>query len=160
LLRRSAEGDEVAFAAVYDATATRAYGLALRVLRDPQQAEEATHAAYVHLWKYAARFDPDRGSASAWIVMTVHREVVTRARSSGTTGRAEPRATVRSPAMATVSADDRDAIELSYFGGHTTAEVAHMSGVSESVVSTRIRSGLVELNRGTRRPRPMTREQS
>src|SRR6476660_7514346 len=58
LLNRSSRGDESAFAEWYDATAARAFGLAVRVLRDRAQAEEVTQEAYLECWRHAARFDP------------------------------------------------------------------------------------------------------
>ncbi len=68
LLRASARGDQAAFAQLYDATASRVHGLALRVVRDPAQAEEVTQEAYLEIWRTAARFDPSRGSALSWLL--------------------------------------------------------------------------------------------
>src|SRR4051794_35856903 len=76
LLRRSGRGDEAAFAQLYDATAKRAFGLALRVVRDPSQSEEVTQEAFLEIWRTASRFDPDRGSAVSWILTLVHRKAV------------------------------------------------------------------------------------
>ena len=55
LLQRSSRGDEAAFAAVYDATSSRAYGLALRVVRNPAQAEEVVQEAYLDAWRSSSR---------------------------------------------------------------------------------------------------------
>ena len=63
LLRRASRGDEGAFAEWYDATSARAFGLAVRVLRDRAQAEEVTQESYLECWRHAARFDPAKGSA-------------------------------------------------------------------------------------------------
>ncbi|MEO7421203.1 MAG: sigma factor, partial [Ornithinibacter sp.] len=60
-LRRSGRGDEAAFAQLYDATSARAYGMAVRVIRDPSQAEEVTQEAFLEIWKTASRFDADKG---------------------------------------------------------------------------------------------------
>ena len=64
LLQRSARGDRAAFAALYDATAARVHGLALRVVRDPAQAEEVTQEAFLEIWRTASRYDVSRGSAA------------------------------------------------------------------------------------------------
>ena len=64
LFRRSARGDENAFAAVYDATAARVHGLVLRVIRDPAQAEEVTQEAFLETWRTASRFDGSAGMPS------------------------------------------------------------------------------------------------
>ena len=83
LFRRSARGDESAFAAVYDATAARVHGLVLRVIRDPAQAEEVTQETFLEAWRIASRFDPDRGSALAWLLTLAHRRAVERLRTIG-----------------------------------------------------------------------------
>ncbi len=82
LLRASARGDQAAFAQLYDATASRVHGLALRVVRDPAQAEEVTQEAYLEIWRTAARFDPSRGSALSWLLTLTHRKAVDRVRSA------------------------------------------------------------------------------
>ena len=61
LLRLSSRGDQGAFAALYDATSRRAYGLALRVVRDPAQAEEVTQEAYLEVWRTAVAVRPGPG---------------------------------------------------------------------------------------------------
>ena len=61
-----------AFAEVYDATASGAFGLALRVVRDRSHAEDVVQEAYLHIWRKGATFDPQRGTAMGWIFMVVH----------------------------------------------------------------------------------------
>ncbi len=61
LLRRSGRGDEAAFALLYDATAARVFGLAVRVVRDPAQAEEVTQESFLEIWRTAGRFDRRAG---------------------------------------------------------------------------------------------------
>ena len=80
LLKLSGRGDEAAFAKLYDATAARAYGLAVRVVRDPSQAEEVAQEAFLEIWRTASRFDDSRGSAVSWILTLVHRKAVDRVR--------------------------------------------------------------------------------
>ncbi len=82
LLKQAARGDQEAFARLYDATAARAYGLALRVVRDPAQAEEVTQEAFLEIWRMSTRFDPAKGSAPAWMLTIVHRKAVDRVRSA------------------------------------------------------------------------------
>ena len=87
LLKRSSRGDESAFAEWYDATSARAFGLAVRVLRDRAQAEEVTQESYLDCWRHASRFDSAKGSAIGWLLTIVHRKSVDRVRSAEASGR-------------------------------------------------------------------------
>src|SRR5690349_13458743 len=82
LLKRSSRGDTEAFAQLYDATSPRLYGLALRVVRDPAQAEEVTQDALLDVWRSSGRYDPAKGSAIGWMLTIVHRKAVDRVRSA------------------------------------------------------------------------------
>jgi RNA polymerase sigma-70 factor (ECF subfamily) len=82
LLRRSARGDEDAFAALYDATSRRLFGLVLRIVRDHAMSEEVTQEVYLDVWRHCARFDPGRGSALSWLMTIAHRTAVDRVRAS------------------------------------------------------------------------------
>ena len=73
LLRRSARGDQFAFAQLYDTTASRLFGLVLRVVGDPRVAEEVTCEVYLDVWRRSGRFDPRQGSASCWLITTAYR---------------------------------------------------------------------------------------
>lgn len=67
LLAASAQGDRDAFARLYEATSAKLHGIALRILRRSDLAEEAVQDAYVRIWRRAADFDPARASAIAWM---------------------------------------------------------------------------------------------
>lgn len=167
LLRRSALGDEAAFAEFYDATSARAYGLALRVVRNPAHAEEVTQEAFLDAWRSSARYDVGRGSAAGWLLTIVHRKAVDRVRSvEAATARDETwnretaptdhdqtseaahasleAARVRN-AVATLTDVQRRAVELTYFGGYTHTEVAALLDVPLGTAKTRIRDGLIRL---------------
>ncbi|RYB94282.1 sigma-70 family RNA polymerase sigma factor [Nocardioides oleivorans] len=167
LLSKAALGDETAFAAFYDATSARAYGLALRVVRNPAHAEEVTQEAYLDAWRSSTRYDADRGSAAGWLLTIVHRKAVDRVRSvEAATARDEgwnrdttpvdhdqtsesahaslDAARVRS-AVATLTDVQRRAVELAYFGGYTHTEVATLLDVPLGTAKTRIRDGLIRL---------------
>lgn len=167
LLRRSARGDEAAFAELYDATAPRLHGLALRVVRDPAQAEEVTQEAYLEVWRHASRFDPERGSALSWMLTIVHRRAVDRVRAAETATRRETTYEERSrpvshdataeaahaslearrvrTALAGLTPIQREAVELAYLGGYTHTEVASMLELPVGTAKTRIRDGLIRL---------------
>ena len=61
-----ARGDASAFDAVYDQVAASVFGIVRRVVRDPAQSEEVTQEVLLEVWRNAAKFDPGRGSATAW----------------------------------------------------------------------------------------------
>ena len=79
-MARIARGDEAAFAELYDRLGTLAYSLAVRILRNPALAEEATQEAFVAVWRGAARFDARRGSARAWVLLQVRARAIDRVR--------------------------------------------------------------------------------
>jgi RNA polymerase sigma-70 factor (ECF subfamily) len=167
LLRRASRGDEGAFAEWYDATSARAFGLAVRVLRDPAQAEEVTQESYLECWRHAARFDSAKGSAISWLLTIVHRKAVDRVRSSESAGRrdvaygqrersvphdetaeaaaASIEATRVRAALADLTAKQREAVELAFLGGYTHTEVASMLDLPIGTAKTRIRDGLIRL---------------
>ena len=167
LLQRSSRGDEAAFAQVYDATSSRAYGLALRVVRNPAQAEEVVQEAYLDAWRSSSRYEPSRGSALGWLLTIVHRKAVDRVRSAEAashrdatyhreTQQVEHDQTAESAhasleaqrvrgAVATLTAVQREAVELAFFGGYTHTEVATMLDVPVGTAKTRIRDGLIRL---------------
>ena len=167
LLRQSARGDQQAFAELYDATSRRAYGLALRVVRDPAQAEEVTQEAFLEVWRTASRFDPDRGSPLSWILTLTHRRAVDRVRSAESATRRDLTyhqqnqqvahdATAEAAqasfearrvrgALETLTSVQREALQLAYFGGYTHTEVASMLDLPVGTAKTRIRDGLIRL---------------
>ena len=167
LLRRSARGDQQAFAELYDAVAARVHGLVLRVVRDPAQADEVTQEVFLEIWRTASRFDPDRGSPIAWLLTIAHRKGVDRVRSAEAATRRDTSYHDRTrsvdhdvtaeaataalearrvrQAMTTLTEVQREALELAYFGGYTHTEVASMLDLPLGTAKTRIRDGLIRL---------------
>lgn len=166
LLRRSARGDEQAFAEVYDATSSQVYGLVLRVVRDPAQAAEVAQECYLQVWQNAARFDSARGSVIGWILTMAHRRAVDRVRSAQSAGERDQRFALREPreeidtgdvvvermeaervrrALGELTTVQRQAIELAYLGGYTHTEVAGLLDIPLGTAKTRLRDGLIRL---------------
>jgi len=167
LLRRAGRADEGAFARLYDATKTRVFGLALRVVRDPAQAEEVTQEAFLEIWRNAGRYDPDRGSPLAWMLTITHRKAVDRVRSAEASTRRDTtyhhgnqpidhdttaeavQASLEARrvrgALKTLTDVQQEAIGLAYFGGYTHTEVATMLDLPVGTAKTRIRDGLIRL---------------
>jgi RNA polymerase sigma-70 factor (ECF subfamily) len=167
LLKLASRGDEQAFAQLYDATSTRVFGLAVRIVRDPAQAEEVAQESFLDIWRTASRFDPDKGSALAWMLTIVHRKSVDRVRSAEASTRRDTTYELRNQtidhdstadaahasmearrvrnAMASLTEAQREALELAYFGGYTHTEVASMLDLPLGTAKTRIRDGLIRL---------------
>lgn len=166
LLVATARGDERAFGELYDQVAGRVYGLALRVVRDPAQAEEVAQEALVEAWRSAARYDPARGTAATWILTLTHRRAVDRVRSAQARTDREHRAGAGEP----VAYDDvtdqvavrlehqqvrrclgrltelqRESVRLAYYGGRTYREVARLLDAPVPTVKARIRDALIRL---------------
>lgn len=165
-LEHAGRGDESAFAAFYDATCGLVYGVVLRVIKDPAMAEEVTQEVFLELWKQAPRFDSTRGSAKSWTATIAHRRAVDRVRSEQARRTREDRDAQKQPiaydsvveevsdridkadvvdALDMLTATQREAVTLAYYGGHTYREVAVLLDVPEGTVKTRIRDGLIKL---------------
>jgi RNA polymerase sigma-70 factor (ECF subfamily) len=163
----SGRGDEAAFARLYDATATRVFGLALRVVRDRAQAEEVAQEAFLEIWRTSGRFDPDRGSPIAWLLTITHRKAVDRVRAAESSSRREStyhdqnqaveHDSTAEAAQASLEARrvrgalthltevQREAVGLAFLGGYTHTEVATMLDLPVGTAKTRIRDGLIRL---------------
>jgi RNA polymerase sigma factor (sigma-70 family) len=159
-----ARADDGALAELYDRFGHVAYGLAVRVVRDPALAEDAVQEAFLAVWRSAARFIPERAKARTWILTVVHRRAVDIVR------REEPRRTEPLEAPAQPSANltedeawlrlqrtrvqealrrlpdqQREALELAYFGGFTQAELADRLGEPLGTIKSRMFTGLARL---------------
>jgi RNA polymerase sigma-70 factor (ECF subfamily) len=166
LIASVANGDQAAFASLYDALSPTIFGVVRRVLRDGSQAEEVTQEVFVEIWKQATRFDAERGSVRPWAVTIAHRRAVDRVRSEQShrdrqvsvaaasveasaspeddAVEAEDRQRARA-AMATLPSAQREALELAFYDGLTHVQISEHLGVALGTVKTRIRDGLIRL---------------
>lgn len=167
LLARVATGDRAAFAELYDATASRLYGLARRLLIDAAQAEEVTQEVYLEIWQTAARYEPSRGSAVGWMLTLAHRRSVDRIRSAQASRDRDLRIGIRDQAreydqvaeavevrieservavaLQKLTELQRQAVTLAYFKGLSHTEVASLLHIPVGTVKTRLRDGLIRL---------------
>jgi RNA polymerase sigma-70 factor, ECF subfamily len=151
---------------LYDHLSPMVFGIVRRVVRDPSMSEEVTQEVFVELWRIAGRHDAARGSVTSWAATIAHRRAIDRVRSEQSTRDRndrdgakrviepdEPATLVESSldaarvrrALGRLTAAQREAIELAYFGGHTYREVAVLLGVAEGTIKTRIRDGMIRL---------------
>jgi RNA polymerase sigma-70 factor (ECF subfamily) len=159
-----ARSDETALAELYDRFGRIAYGIALRVVRDPSLAEDAVQEAFLSVWRSAGRYVAERAKASTWILTLVHRRAVDLVRREEPR-RAEPLDSV--PQAAGDATDDaawlrlqrervqvalrqlpdqqREAIELAYYGGFTQSELADRLGQPLGTIKSRMFAGLARL---------------
>ncbi|HEX5906768.1 MAG TPA: sigma-70 family RNA polymerase sigma factor, partial [Propionibacteriaceae bacterium] len=148
LVAHSASGHDDAFAELYDLTAARIHGVVLRVLRSADHAVEVTQEVFVDVWRQAARYSPEKGSVLAWMTTVAHRRAVDRVRSVSSEVARDDRyaATTADRAvddvwmgveqrldaemvrkgMASLTAIQREAITLAYFGGYSQSQVAQL----------------------------------
>jgi len=163
-----ARRDQAALAALYDQSNQLVYSVALRVLRDPEDAAEVVVDVYRQIWDSAARYDERRGSAPAWLIILARSRAMDRRRSQTTRLRTEFQVdefpTVVSPApspenlaassqvsrsvrqaMADVPVEQRQAIEMAFFAGLSHGEIASRLGEPLGTVKTRIRLGVMKL---------------
>ncbi len=167
LVALSARGHEDAFTELYDLTAARIYGVALRVLRSAEHAAEVTQEVFVEVWRQAGRYSPEKGSVMAWMTTMAHRRAVDRVRSVSSEAARDERyaaATADRPVddvwagveqrldaervrkgMESLTAIQREAITLAYFGGYSQSQVSQLLNLPLGTVKTRIRDGLIGL---------------
>ncbi|WP_248958633.1 ECF RNA polymerase sigma factor SigK [Sphaerisporangium perillae] len=167
LLRQVARGDRAAFEQVYDMVAAAVYGVALRVLRDPAQAEEIAQEVLIEVWRGAARFEASRGSGMSWVMTIAHHRAVDRVRSAQASIDREDRVArlearrpyddVAESVETTLEQErlrrclngltelQRESVTYAYYGGYTYREVAELLKVPLATVKTRMRDGLIRM---------------
>ncbi|EXI66084.1 MAG: Sigma-K factor [Candidatus Accumulibacter adjunctus] len=157
--------DEQALAELYDALAGRVYGLALRIVRQVQTAEEVTEDTFWQVWRQAPRFDPLRGSVAAW-VLTIARsraldavrrgeptEVLDEERLAAIAGDGDPQDLLLAvqrqhrlhAALGTLDAVPRQLLALAFFRGLSHEEIASQMSMPLGTVKSHIRRALLRL---------------
>ena len=168
LIARVAEGDQSALTTLYDATSRLVFGLILRVVVDRSTAEEVLLDVYTQVWRQASTYDIKRGAPLAWLMTIARTRSIDRLRSgkhehqnresldaigeitSSTASpeadsvTAERRQLVRA-ALDTLSAEQREVIELAYYAGLSHSEIALKLGQPLGTVKTRTRLGMMKL---------------
>jgi RNA polymerase sigma-70 factor (ECF subfamily) len=159
-----ARSDEQALSELYRRFSRLAYGLAFRILRDDALAQDAVQEAFLGVWRAAGRFTAERAKPSTWLLTLVHRRAVDLVRReerrrteqlqpdsepSGTEGPDElellsERQSIRE-ALRKLPPEQREAIELAYYGGYTQSELAERLGQPLGTIKSRMFTGLARL---------------
>lgn len=168
LLARIAVGDQSALAELYDASSPKVFGLAMKILGDHAAAEETTLDVYTQVWRRISTYDAERGTPGRWLMTLAKHRAIDRFRSSylergrqvpveqaaELPGREETpeqysvgleRHRLVQEALATLSADQRQAIALAYYWGMSQSEVADQLKLPLGTVKTQIRLGMIKL---------------
>lgn len=169
LFEQVSRGDATAFAAFFDRHSQLLFNVALRVLGNPHDAEDALAEAAVLLWERAPVYDPMFGKPVSWAITLTRNKAIDRLRSrqrkamvhdaaateAGFGAETEPEAPqaamtsetaafVRT-ALEVLPKEQRRAIELAFFGGLTQLEISEQLGVPLGTVKARIRRGMLAL---------------
>ena len=168
LLARIAAGDQPALAEFYDASSAKVFGLVMKILADRTVAEEVTMDVYTQVWRRASTYDTERGTPGSWLMMLAKTRAIDRFRSSYLErGRQVPldqaaelpgdaatpeqysadleRQRLVQEAMASLSAEQRQAIALAYYWGLSQSEIADRLQLPLGTVKTRMRLGMIRL---------------
>src|SRR5712691_1881898 len=162
LIQRVGAGDAGAFELLYRRYARSVFGLALRRLGDRMRAEDAVQETFAAIWRSARTYRPERGAGAPWLYAVARNAIVDRAR-----GRSDLLAEVPDTAslelgpqeraeasyvswrvhraLEDLPRNERDVIELAYYGGLSQSEVADFVGIPLGTVETRTRAALGRL---------------
>ena len=159
--------DEAALAELYRRHAGAVYALARRLLHEQAIAEEIVQEVFLRIWNQPERYEASRGSLRSYLLAITHGRAIDMLRADGARRQREERearataeagydlerevwdlsvaAHVRQ-AVSTLPGEEREAIQLAYFGGHTYREVATLLAEPEGTIKSRIRSGLKRMH--------------
>jgi len=167
LLARMARRDPDGLATLYDRYGGVAFALAYRILNDRQAAEDAVQESFLNAWRRATTYDSSRGSVRAWLLTIVHHQTISLLRATRSRGGTmididsilsltsdhDTAATVVrgmhmeqvQEALGALSTEQRQVVELAYFGGLSHSEIARLSALPIGTVKGRMRLGLAKL---------------
>ena len=170
VMRRIREGDRSAVDELYQRFRRPAFALARRIMADDALAEDVLQEVFLSVWRDPATFDRGRGSVASWLLAVVHHKAVDAVRREESQRRrqvmAEDELALDAPlatrdveeeawsrvvadqvrtALGVLSAPQREALTLAYYGGYTQREVAALTGTPLGTVKTRMLAGMRRL---------------
>lgn len=158
LISRVARGQNAALGQLYDRHAALMLAVLTRVLGDALEAEDVLHEVFLEVWQHAADYDESRGSVRAWLVMRARSRGLDRLRAQGRArlqAREPAEAPSAQPALETtltvrrallrLSPELRSLLELGYFEGLSSSEIAAHEQLAIGTVKSRVARALTEL---------------
>jgi RNA polymerase sigma-70 factor, ECF subfamily len=171
MIARIGRRDQSAFSALYDRLSGPLYSLAMKMLGDPAEAQEALQDVFLQIWSRAGTYNPEQSSVFSWTVLLTRSRVIDRLRARGRRSRvvvspeetldaAADASTVESAAdtvekndeaarvrsvLNNLPSEQREAIELAFFEHLSHHEIAARLGQPLGTVKARIRRGLLKL---------------
>jgi RNA polymerase sigma-70 factor (ECF subfamily) len=170
LLRGMAAGDEQALGALYDRFHALVHGVVMRILRQQNDVEDVVEETFWQAWRQADRYQPSRGAVQTWLLTIARSRALDRVRAvkrlreeplegdagellaqqlaegdPGQDAEDAERRTIIAAALAELPTEQREALELGYFGGLSQSEIADRTGQPLGTIKTRMRLAMQKL---------------
>ena len=175
LVRRMAAGDEQALGELYDRWHPLVHAVVVRILRQRDDVDDVVEDVFWQAWRQAGRYEPSRAAVQTWLLTIARSRALDRVRSvkrrreepleteggdlvvqqvadgdPGMDAEASERRTIVIAALATLPPEQRECLELGYFGGLSQSEIAERTGQPLGTVKTRMRLAMQKLKSGLR----------
>lgn len=164
LMQQICQRQPEALSRIYDLYSTLVYSVALRVLRNGAAAEDVMQEVFLKLWQHPESFADQRGSLCGWLAVVTRNRAIDRIRGGrqfenvddlqlsnnvdlGAEAEREMMLEKVRAVLDTMPADQRQAVEMAFFEGHTHTEIAEQTGQPLGTVKTRIRSALISIRK-------------
>ena len=171
LLERIALKDEKSFADLYDRYSRIIFSLALKIVKNREDAEEILQVVFLQIWDKASSFDKEKGNVYSWIITMTRNKAIDKIRSKATRTEnqnitlneqlvynikyygnltidavtASERADFVKNALSRLSDEHKSVIDLAYFNGLTQTEISEELGIPLGTVKTRMRQAMIKL---------------
>lgn len=166
IMRQVASGDRPALGRLYDRYASLLLAVGRRIVGDPREAEDLVHDVFLEVWRSAEDYDATRGTVRAWVLMRLRSRALDRRKTPRVTrqvalsqealealpGTDDPhlapdRARVRQ-VLAELPPEQRAVLELGYYEGLSSSEIAARIAAPIGTVKSRVAAGLAKLRAG------------
>jgi RNA polymerase sigma-70 factor (ECF subfamily) len=159
LISEMARGQQAALGSLYDRHGGLLLGILTRLLKNAEEAEDVLHEVFLEVWEHAADYDPTRGTVRAWLVMRARSRGLDRLRALSRlrTLSADAASLEDAPlpvptdtlsvrrALSNLPPELRTLLELGYFEGLSSTEIAAHQRLAIGTVKSRVARALAEL---------------